>query len=497
MNNIVTPPEITFTDENIEAIFGKEAAEDERPDRLKKYYLKNPVYRSVRANLPLRILVGHKGIGKSALFKICYLEDIEQKRAAIWIRPDDLAEIVFEDTDDLIRLIQKWKSGIKSVLFHKILSNIGYAIGNDDVRNFTNRASHFIATAIELVADIVTRNKISNKDQINNLWLNHFPKTRQITVYIDDLDRGWSGRTGDIRKISALLNALRDMSNDNAGLLFRVGLRSDVYFLVRTSDESTDKIEGSVIWYKWTNYEIFHMLVKRIATFIGTDIDDDQLAVMNSSILAGYLSYVMESHFSGKGHWENAPMHKVLLSLIRKRPRDLVKLCTSAATYAHNRKHSLIMSSDLSRVFEDYSQGRLQDTFNEYRTELSDIERLLFGMKPSKREKHANQGYRYSTADLLQKISNILQSGQFRFANNRIATTKDLAQFMYKINFLTARKETESGYVQRRYFDENRYLSSHFVDFGYDWEVHPAYRWALQPDAISSIFDQLRLSEDD
>ena len=48
-----------------------------------------------------------------------------------------------------------------------------------------------------------------------------------------------------------------------------------------------------------------------------------------------------------------------------------------------------------------------------------------------------------------------------------------------------------------KYFEENRYLSSAFVDFGYDWEIHPAFRWALQPDDINSIFTRLKLSDDD
>jgi hypothetical protein len=65
---------------------------------------------------------------------------------------------------------------------------------------------------------------------------------------------------------------------------------------------------------------------------------------------------------------------------------------------------------------------------------------------------------------------------------------------MYKINFLTARKELPTGEIDRKYFEENRYLSSEFVDFGYNWEVHPAYRWALQPDTIKEIFERLKLS---
>ena len=99
----------------------------------------------------------------------------------------------------------------------------------------------------------------------------------------------------------------------------------------------------------------------------------------------------------------------------------------------------------------------------------------------------------YATSDLLGKIDNIAQQGEFSFSNGKKADNKQLAAFMYKINFLTARKETEKGIV-RKYFEENRYLSSSFYDFGFDWEIHPAYRWALQPDDPKDIFNFTELS---
>ena len=75
-----------------------------------------------------------------------------------------------------------------------------------------------------------------------------FKKENIIHIYLDDLDRGWEARRQDILKISALLNAIRDICGSEKTLQFRLGLRSDVYFLVRTSDESTDKIERNIIW---------------------------------------------------------------------------------------------------------------------------------------------------------------------------------------------------------------------------------------------------------
>jgi hypothetical protein len=61
---------------------------------------------------------------------------------------------------------------------------------------------------------------------------------------------------------------------------------------------------------------------------------------------------------------------------------------------------------------------------------------------------------------------------------------------MYKIGFLTARK-TINGKILREFFEEKNYISSKHSDFGYEWEIHPAYRWALQPTGIMNIIDNI------
>jgi len=281
-----------------------------------------------------------------------------------------------------------------------------------------------------------------------------------------------------------------------AGLSRNLHLRSDVYFLVRTSDESTDKIEGSVIWQSWNNHEIFVLLIKRIESYFGRKIIESDLLEKRPKNLAHYLYPIIEPRFQGSGVWENAPMYRVIMSLIRKRPRDLVKLCTLAARSARKNKNERVQASDFKNIFEEYSQGRLQDTVNEFRSELPAIERLLMNMRPSRKEKTAKEGYVYKTDALLSKIGNICEMGTFSFSNGRIAANKDLAGFMYKINFLTARKEMPFGIV-RKYFEENRYLSSQLADFGFGWEIHPAYRWALQPENINEIYKSLELSADE
>ena len=66
---------LVFNDETIQRLFGFEDAESESIERLKEYYLKKDTFERVTSELPLRILVGHKGTGKSALFKVAISEE--------------------------------------------------------------------------------------------------------------------------------------------------------------------------------------------------------------------------------------------------------------------------------------------------------------------------------------------------------------------------------------------------------------------------------------
>lgn len=484
---------VDFTEDNIYRLFGNEAAENETLSRLKEYYFKSKTYEHIVGALPLRILVGHKGIGKSALFKVAISEDPERGLLPVMIRPDDVAGIGNETTD-FLSLISEWKNGLIRIVSRKIMESMGL----DDGSGVLSKINWYSGQVISLLVNSVKLvEKQVDLDPSKKLLIENFLRKRVITIYIDDLDRGWEGKRHDIRKISALLNAVRDLSSENEGMNFRIALRSDVYFLYRTSDESTDKIEGSVIWYSWVNHDILLLLVKRIETFFGRTLDERAASEWPQAYVASFLDSIMEPRFYGLGRWENIPTYRMLMSLIRKRPRDLIKLCTLAARRAFEDGAVLIGTPHFTAVFEEYSQGRIQDTINEYRSELPAIERLVMNMKPSRREKTTQETYTYSTDQLVRKLKDVRQTGDFRFADDTIADEKLLAQFLFKINFLTARKSLANGEIQRKYFEENRYLSNEFADFGYAWEVHPAYRWALQPDSVRDILKQLDLTHED
>ena len=105
--------------------------------------------------------------------------------------------------------------------------------------------------------------------------------------------------------------------------------------------------------------------------------------------------------------------------------------------------HHLILTTDLESVFKNYSNDRLTDTSTEYKSELPMIQELLLKMKPSQKELLASPCL-FTREQLIKKLSNILSMSHFTFKDGKEVTPQSLAAFLYKINFITARKSTGS-----------------------------------------------------
>ena len=483
-------PNITFTEDQITGLFGELAAEDEDISRFKKSYFKSTTYAKIHNDRPLRILVAHKGVGKSALFRMSYEENVDRNVLSLWIRPNDIADLCqVDESENPLSLIEKWKTGLNSRIVELVMQQFQVET-NCTLANFAvEKGMKLIDTITAIVKGIEEK---VNLDKSKELICKKYLSNRKIVIYIDDLDRAWEGTHNNIKRIAALLNAVRDMANESPSLHFRISLRSDVYFLVRTADESTDKIEGNVIWLTWTEHELLVFLAKRVQSYLGNTVSETALLKKPQFEIAKNLHSIMESHFMGDGKWNYRPIHYILLSLTRRRPRDLINLCTQAAREASNNRNNKITTSDWESIFSRYSQNRLQDTINEHRYELPEIRRLLLGMKPSHEQKKLSGSHKYSEDQIINKISGIMQNGDFVFSDGHTATAKELLTFLYKINFIVARKDLRDGFIDRKYFEDNNYLSSECVEFGYEWEVHPAFRWALYPEA-RDIFSSIDL----
>ena len=177
--------------------------------------------------------------------------------------------------------------------------------------------------------------------------------------------------------------------------------------------------------------------------------------------------------------------------MTRRRPRDLVKLLSGAASEADKNNRNRIETVDLEKSFPEYSKGRISDLVSEFKSELPEIEKVLYLMKPSVREsKEKEKRFLYRNDELISKLNSISQNQNVAFKYLKSASGQTLAEFLFKIDFVIARRERNNS-IERFYYEDHSKLQSNFVDFGFAWEVHPAYRWALNPSNINDLFKEI------
>lgn len=489
-----------FKKENRLNLFGHEDAGKENENRLSSYYYKTVQYEDIMSSIPLQIITGEKGTGKSALLRMAFLDCQENDIVPIWIRLDDLSELYENilNSNNLYQLKTLWKQSIGKLVIMKLASNIAYAF-EDDYKNALHWAytsgyasRNFISQAAQLLKPVYEKYIKLGSNTIEtgeHRMLERMIENKNIRLFFDDFDLDWKGNASDILRIKSLLLSLSDLTSDITGLSARIALRTDVYEMIR-NEEFSDKFESCIIKCRWNNREILKTLSKRICTYFEIPFDENisQDSETMQYQLIPYLNYVFEPCFDDSTRvWSNAPTHRVIYSLIRRKPRDMVKLCQSVAEEAYNQHLDKINAKCFVNILDNYSQERLKDLINEYSNQLPKLQDLLIRMAPTKQEIQNKQTerYVYSTADLHTKIQNIQKNIQIKIFQ---ATSESLqpadfhqvAHFLYKIGFITGRKRNISEKISRVYYDESPYLlNANTGDGGYSWEIHPAYRAAL------------------
>lgn len=242
---------------DLELLLGADAAEDELDERLAAYFLETPTYREVtRVTSKLRVIVGNKGTGKSAIFRMAARGDTAAGRLPIHVRPDDLADVA-KGSLNYLQLVAAWKKGLAEVIIEKSLR----ALGESDAK-FLGKTKRATGQMLDVIVKALGDEQKGFKlTAARAEAARTFMTNRELILYVDDLDRGWTGTPADATRYGAMFEAIRDLQRDNPTLRARIGLRTDLYSLIRANDSSSDKWQSAVAHHAWTNHETFVLLV--------------------------------------------------------------------------------------------------------------------------------------------------------------------------------------------------------------------------------------------
>ncbi|MCA3261027.1 MAG: hypothetical protein ING44_03730 [Telmatospirillum sp.] len=481
---------------SVQELFGSFAAEHESPERFKDYFVTNKFFESFNADFPLRIVVGNKGSGKSALLRAAGDHDSSvPDRIRIPLTVTELVELIGVLPNDPLQAINRWKR----VLATKAAAAL--VVGKIS-ETLADELSGALTTVSNFVGHVVLA--LSNKAKVGSdiavqagLELN---QVKSFVFYFDDLDKGWDGQLKGLVFVESLLNACFELSGRERNFKFKIALRWDLWIALSARMADIDKIRQSVVFLKWNKHEILLVQANIVSKALKIDFDYKRYleGSDNQDQIFKVFDGVIEPVFRGAGHWSNAPMRRVILSMVRNRPRDLIVLLSLAAEQANMRNHEIIQTDDLEAIFRRYSEERLNDLNTEFGTRMSGLQTLLLSFRPSNAAGKAADKFRYSNDRIAKHVKDLLLKHRNAIKFTGETTILDytrVVDFLYRIDFLQAWHLNDNGVRQRVNFEDRQLMLTKDADFGYSWEVLPTYRWALQPNDIASIFNSIEFSD--
>lgn len=476
-------PSIKLTDPTL---FGNDAAEDEADAIFNSYVLeRDEVQRFVDPSYRIQIARAYKGEGKSALLRLArdrisstQRDDIVISATGASISPDrqDL------DTDHWVR---DWKKTLFGLIANEIGARLG-AAWSDDAMSLVQEAELNGFRSRSIVGSILDRLNIqqlpiterktraANTEKLVERWAH-----RQVPVwlFIDDVDQNFEDTPQARAKAASFFIACRHLHNQVPQLQLRAAVRPNVWTTIKLQYEALSHVEQYCVDLTWDVPSLRKLLGRRVEAQL-------ERAGSHKTFLANLprsgefrdeklISLVFEEEMPW-GYKQTRPPHVVLTTLARRRPRWLIELSKVAANAAERAGASRVSIQHIRSTLADFGRRRIEDTNSEFRPQCPQVGEIIAAF--------ADQQEQYTTDQLITTIKNrVLQALSPQIAGGSGKTRPiDVAQFLFRIGFLTARREVENGYEHVTYADNPTLFSVRTnIDQGHSWEIHPVFRQAL------------------
>ena len=256
--------------------FGNEAADDADPEELASYFVEQTMFHEfLSSRKRLLIATARKGVGKSALLQwaASKIQDGDKDALVIRCRGADLVRSRFgltsplENPNDRIR---DWMVRICALVNRQLALNIGLALKDDAITLVETaelegyKSRNLVGCLLDRLHGVLDKrspDKLKAKDEI--LLLQRV-KNRNVWIMIDDLDATYQNTEAESLELSTFFSACEYLLRDMEGIFVRATMRTDVWALIRRSDESLDKTEQYVSEILWHQGDFLQLLYLRI-----------------------------------------------------------------------------------------------------------------------------------------------------------------------------------------------------------------------------------------
>jgi hypothetical protein len=375
--------------------FGAPAAERDIGIGLDDYFVESEAYQRLAARQKM-VVLGNRGSGKSAIFKV-FAERARRKGTLVLeLRPEDYS---YELLSSLLKSEREgswakygafsaaWKYLIL-VLVMKEITKHGPRIktgasakvyeylrdnhqGSQDTPisvlvSYLKRIEGFKIGSYEASIKTKELTKLYKLEEIEHLLpcIQELVQKKPVAVLIDELDKGWDSSEDAKAFVAGLFQASVSLNEKSPNLTVYISLRQELYDSIPSLYDDAQKYRDIIETIRWDESSLLSVVSKRVRYSV-PDLKNASDAECWNAVFAETLQYRKTKSFN------------YMIDRTLYRPREIIQFCTDALE--ESRKHKILpIDYGVISVAElEYSNAREKDIAAEYRFQHAGLESVF------------------------------------------------------------------------------------------------------------------------
>lgn len=376
--------------------FGAPAAERDIAQGLAEYFVDSGAY-SRLINRQKTIVIGNRGAGKSALFKV--LGDRSKKAGAsvIELNPENysyemLCGALKAEKEGawakhgafasawkyLIYLLvmrhvteqgPRLKTGAASKIYNYLRDNHPAGIADTPIAiliSYLKRMEGIKIAGYEAALKTRELAKLYKLQELEPLLpsLAELTTRRKVLVLIDELDKGWDSSEDAKAFVSGLFQACVSINERDPNLTIFVSLRQELYDSIPALYDDAQKYRDIIETIRWDERTLLTVVSSRIRYSLPELAAKSDEEAWNS-IFAETLQYRKSRSFN------------YMIDRTLYRPREIIQFCTDALEEAESQQTVPIDYGVISHAELSYSDARQKDISGEYRFQYRGLQSIF------------------------------------------------------------------------------------------------------------------------
>jgi hypothetical protein len=362
--------------------FGAPAAERDIDRGLEEYFVESEAYNRVKSGAK-KILIGGRGIGKSAIFQILARREREAGSFVIELTPEDysyelLTQTMASQSGGSWAKHGAYAAAWKYLIYVLIMKEVATrrvhhrkGAGGEIYRyirdKHVSQASKLAALVSYLKrmegikigpyeASVRAREleKLYKLEEIHHLLpaLRDVAAGRRMIVLVDELDRGWDASEDARAFVAGLFQACISVNSLHPNLRVYMSLRQELYEGIPELYDDAQKYRDLIETVRWSSGSLLTLIANRIRHSLPALAENDDQTCWEALFAAT----------PGGGSFP------YMIDRTLYRPREIIQFCVHALEYAQDSQVPVPLGlAAVKEAEQPYSLERARDIAAEYR----------------------------------------------------------------------------------------------------------------------------------